>query len=75
MFILSIYIQGSAPAKVEELAKQIEASQGFVMVCPEYNHSASPALTNTIGHFGGSLFAWKPSAIVTYSIGQWGGQR
>ncbi|MGY0565753.1 MAG: NADPH-dependent FMN reductase, partial [Paraglaciecola chathamensis] len=25
--------------------------------------------------FGSSLFSYKPSAIVTYSAGQWGGMR
>ena len=26
-------------------------------------------------HFGSSIFSFKPSAIVTYSAGQWGGTR
>jgi len=45
------------------------------MVSPEYNHSMSPALADLLNHFGASLFAYKPSAIVTYSAGQWGGAR
>jgi hypothetical protein len=45
------------------------------MVTPEYNHSPSPALLNTLNHFGSSLFSFKPSAIVSYSQGQWGGAR
>ncbi len=45
------------------------------MVSPEYNHSMSPALAHLLNHFGSSLFAFKPSAIVTYSAGQWGGTR
>jgi hypothetical protein len=28
-----------------------------------------------LNHFGSSLFSFKPSAIVTYSAGQWGGAR
>lgn len=44
---------------------------GTQVCSPEYNHSLSPAIANTFGHFGGSIFAWKPSAIVTYSIGRW----
>ena len=35
----------------------------------------SPALANLLNHFGSSLFSYKPSAIVTYSAGQWGGMR
>ena len=45
------------------------------MVSPEYNHSMSPALAHLLNHFGSSLFSYKPSAIVTYSAGQWGGAR
>ena len=45
------------------------------MVSPEYNHSMSPALAHLLNHFGSSLFSYKPSAIVTYSAGQWGGVR
>lgn len=45
------------------------------MVSPEYNHAMSPALADLLNHFGSSLFAYKPSAIVTYSAGQWGGAR
>ena len=54
---------------------QIAAADGFVMVSPEYNHSMSPALADMLNHFGSGLFSFKPSAIVTYSAGQWGGAR
>lgn len=57
------------------LAGKIEAADGYVMVSPEYNHSMSPALADLLNHFGSSLFSFKPSAIVTYSAGQWGGAR
>jgi len=66
---------GKAPTPIEELAKSIEAADGYVMVSPEYNHSMSPALAHLLNHFGSSLFSYKPSAIVTYSAGQWGGVR
>ena len=33
----------------------------------------SPVLEYLLNHFGSSLFSFKPSAIVTYSAGQWGG--
>jgi chromate reductase, NAD(P)H dehydrogenase (quinone) len=32
-------------------------------------------LASLMGHFGGSCYACKPSAIVTYSVGPWGGMR
>lgn len=69
------YAKGAAPKDLDALAKQIEAADGYVMVSPEYNHSMSPALSHLLNHFGSSLFAYKPSAIVTYSAGQWGGAR
>ena len=69
------YAQGDAPESLNALAAKIKASDGFVMVSPEYNHSMSPALANLLNHFGSSLFGYKPSAIVTYSAGQWGGVR
>ena len=69
------YAQGKAPAALDDLAGRIEAADGFVMVSPEYNHSMSPALAHLLNHFGSSLYAYKPSAIATYSAGQWGGAR
>ncbi|WP_118856141.1 NADPH-dependent FMN reductase [Sphingomonas mesophila] len=69
------YAQGKAPDDLEALAAKIQSADGYVMVSPEYNHSMSPALANLLNHFGSSLFSWKPSLIVTYSAGQWGGTR
>ena len=69
------FAAGKAPAALQALAEQIAAADGYVMVSPEYNHSMSPALANLLNHFASSLFAFKPSAIVTYSAGQWGGAR
>lgn len=69
------YLQGKAPAKLNELADKIAAADGYIMISPEYNHSMSPALAHLLNHFGSSLFSYKPSAIVTYSAGQWGGMR
>lgn len=69
------YPQNKAPLALDALAKKIKSSDGFIMISPEYNHSISPALTNLLNHFGSSLFSYKPSAIVTYSAGQWGGMR
>lgn len=69
------YASGKAPQDLEKLAQQIEQADAYAMVSPEYNHSMSPALANLLNHFGSSLFSYKPSAIVTYSAGQWGGAR
>lgn len=69
------YAANAAPDALEELAGKIAAADGYVMVSPEYNHAMSPALAHLLNHFGSSLFSYKPSAIVTYSAGQWGGAR
>lgn len=69
------YASGRAPKSLDALADRIEAADGFAMVSPEYNHSMSPALSGLLNHFGSSRFSFKPSAIVTYSAGQWGGVR
>ncbi|MBL8200770.1 MAG: NAD(P)H-dependent oxidoreductase [Chromatiales bacterium] len=69
------YARGEAPAALDHLAGRIASADGYVMVSPEYNHSMSPTLAHLLNHFGSSLFAFKPSAIVTYSAGQWGGAR
>ncbi len=69
------YARGKAPEALEDLAGLIERADGYVMVSPEYNHSMSPALADLLNHFGSSLFSYKPSLIVTYSAGQWGGTR
>lgn len=69
------YAKSQVPADLDCLANKIQQSDGYIMVSPEYNHSMSPALSHLLNHFGSSLFSYKPSAIVTYSAGQWGGMR
>lgn len=69
------YVRNQVPAQLRELAEKISKADAYVMVSPEYNHSMSPALAHMLNHFGSSLFSWKPSLIVTYSAGQWGGTR
>ncbi len=69
------YPKGRAPEALDALAEKIASADGFIMISPEYNHSMSPALANLLNHFGSSLFSYKPSVIVTYSAGQWGGMR
>lgn len=69
------YTQHNAPTKLNNLADKIKSADGYIMISPEYNHSMSPALADLLNHFGSSLFSYKPSAIVSYSAGQWGGVR
>lgn len=46
----------------------------FVVVSAEYNHSIPAALKNLLDHFQ-SEYHYKPSGIVTYSAGPFGGVR
>ena len=68
------YPKGRAPEALERLAAIYRASDGFVIVSGEYNHSIPPALSNLIDHFLEEYF-FRPSAIVCYSAGQFGGVR
>jgi NAD(P)H-dependent FMN reductase len=68
------YPKGGAPAVMERLASLIVPADGVVVVSGEYNHSIPPALSNLLDHFLEEWF-WKPSAIVCYSAGSFGGVR
>jgi NAD(P)H-dependent FMN reductase len=68
------YQPGSAPDVLERLAALYKTADAFVVVTGEYNHSIPPALSNLLDHFLEEYF-WRPSAIVCYSAGQFGGVR
>jgi NAD(P)H-dependent FMN reductase len=68
------YEPGQAPEVLSRLAGQIRAADAFVVVSGEYNHSIPPALSNLLDHFLEEYF-WRPSAIVCYSAGAFGGVR
>ena len=68
------YPAGEAPAVLERLAALYRAADAFVVVSAEYNHSIPPALSNLLDHFLEEYF-FRPSAIVCYSSGQFGGVR
>lgn len=58
--------------KLKDLQKMIKDADGYLPVTPEYNHSTSSALKNTLDYFLEEYF-FKPSAIVSYSVGIFGG--
>jgi NAD(P)H-dependent FMN reductase len=68
------YPKGTAPPEMERLAAMFRAADAFVLVSGEYNHSLQPGLTNLLDHFLEEYF-WRPSAIVSYSEGRFGGAR
>jgi NAD(P)H-dependent FMN reductase len=68
------HAKGTAPEPLERLAALFRAADGFVIVTAEYNHNAPPALVNLLDHFLEEYF-FRPSAIVSYSGGSFGGVR
>jgi len=68
------YPKGQAPENLERLAELYRRADGFMIVSAEYNNGMPPALKNLLDHFLEEYF-WRPSAIVCYSAGQFGGVR
>jgi NAD(P)H-dependent FMN reductase len=65
---------GEAPEPLERLAQLYRGVDGFLIVSAEYNHGIPPALKNLLDHFLEEYF-WRPSGIVCYSAGGFGGVR
>jgi NAD(P)H-dependent FMN reductase len=68
------YEPGQAPPAMEHVASVLRNADGFIVVSGEYNHSVPAALKNLLDHFQ-SEYHYKPSGIVTYSAGPFGGVR
>jgi NAD(P)H-dependent FMN reductase len=68
------YEQGKAPENMEKVAKIFREADGFIIVSAEYNHSVPAALKNLLDIYQKEYF-YKPSGIVTYSAGPFGGVR
>ena len=59
-------------ADIIDLRNKIKDAEGYLAISPEYNRSVSSALKNTLDYFLEEYF-FKPSAIVSYSPGMFGG--
>jgi len=68
------YESGGAPPVLENLARLYHQVDGFAIVSGEYNHGIQPGLKNLLDHFLEEYF-FRPSAIICYSAGQFGGVR
>jgi NAD(P)H-dependent FMN reductase len=66
--------KGEAPPALERLAQLYREADAFVIVSGEYNHGLQPALKNLLDHFLEEYY-FRPSAIVSYSDGAFGGVR
>jgi len=68
------YEKGNAPEAMEAIGQTLSNADGFIIVSAEYNHSIPSALKNLLDHYQ-SEYLYKPSGIVTYSAGPFGGVR
>ena len=68
------YPPGEAPESLQRLATLYRRVDGFLIVSGEYNHGIPPAMKNLLDHFLEEYF-WRPSGIVCYSAGRFGGVR
>jgi NAD(P)H-dependent FMN reductase len=68
------YRPEEAPETLRRMAALIVPADAYLVVSGEYNHSIPPALSNLMDHFLEEYF-YKPSAIVCYSAGSFGGVR
>jgi NAD(P)H-dependent FMN reductase len=68
------YETGQAPEAMRKVSEILSTADGFIIVSAEYNHSIPAALKNLLDHYQ-SEFHYKPSGIVTYSAGPFGGVR
>jgi len=66
--------KGKAPKTMEKVAKMIKKSDAIIIVTAEYNHGPPAALKNLMDHYL-DIYYFRPSAIVTYSAGSFGGVR
>src|SRR5918912_3906675 len=68
-----MYKEMESPSeKLRDLRVKIKDAEGYLAVTPEYNHSTSAAMKNTLDYFLEEYY-FKPSAIVPYSAGGFGG--
>jgi len=68
------YETGTAPEAIETVGRILKEADAFIIVTGEYNHSVPPALKNLLDHYQSEYF-YKPSGVVTYSAGPFGGVR
>jgi NAD(P)H-dependent FMN reductase len=68
------FTAGDAPDAMQKVGQILAKADGFIVVSAEYNHSIPSALKNLLDHYQ-SEYLYKPSGIVTYSAGPFGGVR
>ena len=61
------------PDVLKKFHEKILKSDAYFLVSAEYNGAICPGLTNCIDYFPPASYSHKPFAIVTYSMGPFGG--
>lgn len=59
-----------APKVLLDCKAKIQAADAFIVITAEYNTGMPPALSNMLNHFGPKSFSYKPSGIISYSVGK-----
>ena len=74
-FLEETYAQMTNPSDaLKAMQAALDACDGVVLVSGEYNHLPQPGLLNML-HFFYEEYRGKIGALVTYSIGMYGGMR
>ena len=72
-------IEAEMPVEVKEFKSKIRDADGILIATPEYNYSVPGVLKNAIDWasrpYGDNAFDGKPVAIMSASIGKFGGAR
>lgn len=63
------------PTFLAKAQQEVAAADGFIFLSAEYHNSMPPALTNMVCHYPPGDLLHKPSAIISYSAGHFGGVR
>jgi chromate reductase len=65
------------PASVQTLADQLNAADGVIIACPEYNKAITGVLKNAldwISRTDGAKFKGKPTVVMSANAGRTGGE-
>jgi chromate reductase len=72
-------LEAKMPLKVKEFKAKIKTADAILIATPEYNHSVPGVLKNAIDWasrpYGDNSFNGKPVALMSASIGSFGGSR
>ncbi len=63
--------RSEAPQWLIDANEKLIVADAFLIITPEYNSTIPPALSNMLDHFPPSSYAYRPTGIVNYSVGQY----